>query len=124
MRYGGYVLIGLPMILFSSSIISRLDISKKHIANITLVFIVLSIVIFNFRNLLRIDKEIKVYGYEPFESPYFFTDNVNSKVILETDNIIIYSPIENTCWASKTPCSYNPNLKSDKFLWMDMVSRK
>ena len=124
MRYGGYVLIGLPMILFSSSIISRLNISKKHIAKITLVFIVLSIVIFNFRNLLRIDKEIKVYGYEPFKSPYFFTDNVNSKVILETDNIIIYSPIENTCWASKTPCSYNPNLKSDKFLWMDMVSRK
>ena len=76
MRYGGYVLIGLPMILFSSSIISRLNISKKHIAKITLVFIVLSIVVFNFRNLLRIDKEIEVYGYEPLKSPYFFTDNV------------------------------------------------
>ena len=124
MRYGGYVLIGLPIIFFSSSIISRLSISKKHIVKITLFFIVLSIIVFNFRNLLRIDKEINVYGYEPLESPYFFTDTVESKIILDTDKITIYGPINNTCWASKTPCSYNPNLKSSNYLWMDMVSRK
>ena len=27
------------------------------------------------------------------------------------------------CWASKTPCSYDRNLKSEKFLWMNMVFR-
>jgi len=49
---------------------------------------------------------------------------VESKIILDTDKITIYGPINNTCWASKTPCSYNPNLKSSNYLWMDMVSRK
>ena len=25
------------------------------------------------------------------------------------------------CWASKTPCSNNKNLKLEKFLWMNMI---
>jgi len=124
MRYGGYVLIGLPLILFSSSFLSRFLISRKIIKKLSIFFIIIGIAVFNLRNFIRIDKEINIYGYDPIQSPFFYVDKVESKISASSDDIKIYSPIDNTCWASKTPCSYNPNLKLNQFLWMEMVSRK
>ena len=123
MRYGGYVLIGLPIIFFSSSLIERLKISNKKIFRTAVFFVIISIVMFNFRNIVRLNKEIKFYKYDLLASPYFFIKEVDSKIIFENKKSTIYSPIDNSCWASKTPCSYNKKLKMDKFLWMDMVSR-
>ena len=123
MRYGGYVLIGLPIIFYSSSLIERFKISNKKISRTAVFFLIISIVIFNFRNVVRLNKEINFYKYNPLESPYFFVAEVDSKIIFKNKKSIIYSPIDNSCWASKTPCSYNKKLKVGKFLWMDMVSR-
>ena len=123
MRYGGYVLIGLPIILFSSSIVERFKIPNKKIFNTAVFFLIASILIFNLRNIIRINKEINVYKYDPLESPFFFVKDINSKIIYNNEKFVIYSPINGSCWASKTPCSYNSRLKMDKFLWMDMVSR-
>ena len=67
MRYGGYVLIGLPIILFSSSIVERFKIPNKKIFNMQFSPIA-SILIFNLRNIIRINKEINVYKYDPLES--------------------------------------------------------
>ena len=124
MRYGGFVLIGLPFIIFSSSIISKFNYSKRAVYNLTIFFMVLSIIIFNLRNITRINKEIDVYGYKPLKSPYFFVDEVDLKIIAESSNLKIYNPINNACWASKTPCSYYPKLQIKDFLWMKMISRK
>lgn len=124
MRYGGFVLIGLPLIIFSASIIIKFNISKKKVFNLTVFFVILSIVIFNLRNVTRINKEIDVYGYKPFTSPFFYVENVESKLIAEDKDLKIFSPIKNSCWGSKTPCSYYPNLKISNFLWMKMVLRK
>ena len=124
MRYGGFVLIGLPLIIFSASIISKFSYSKKTIYNLTIFFIILSIMIFNLRNIIRINKEIDIYGYLPFKNPYFFVQKVESKITAHKGDFKIFSPINNQCWASKTPCSYNPNLQIKDFLWMKMVSRK
>jgi len=124
MRYGGFVLIGLPFILFSSSLISRFLISKKNLKNLIIFFIILSIVVFNLRNFIRINKEIKVYGYDPIQSPFFYIDKVDSKIATRDDDLKIYNPKDKMCWASKTPCSYSTNLKLGHFLWMRMVSRK
>jgi hypothetical protein len=123
MRYGGFVLIGLPIIIFSSSMIARYEISKKNIYKLTIFFIILSLIVFNVRNVIRIDKEANIYGYNFLKSPFYFVEKVNSKIILTNEHIKIFNP-DKSCWASKTPCSYNKNLKLKKFLWMNMVSRK
>ena len=124
MRYGGFVLIGLPLILFSSSLINRFQISKKNLKNLIIFFIILSIVVFNLRNFIRINKEIKIYGYDLIQSPFFYVDKVDSKIAVRDDDLKIYNPVDKMCWASKTPCSYSANLKLGHFLWMRMVSRK
>ena len=71
-----------------------------------------------------INKEIDVYGYKPLESPFFYVDNVESKIITEDKDLKIFNPLNNTCWASKTPCSYKTNLKISNFLWMKMILTK
>ena len=124
MRYGGYVLIGLPLLIFSSSIIIKFKISKKKVFNLTVFFVILSILIFNLRNVIRINKEIDVYGYKPLVSPFFYIEDVDSIITAEDKDLKIFSPIKNSCWGSKTPCSYNTNLKISNFLWMKMVSKK
>ncbi len=124
MRYGGFVLVGLPILYFVSSQMEGFRISKKNIYNLSIFFIILSLVIFNLRNLIRIDKEIKVYGYQPIQSPFFLMEKVSSEVIYDNGEFKIFTPVGNSCWASKTPCSYNTNLKLKNYLWMDMVSRK
>lgn len=124
MRYGGFVLLALPFILFSSSIINKFTFSVTKISKITIFFIIFSIIIFNFRNIARINKEIEIYGYKPHESPFFYVPKVASKVIIENDKIKIFYPLNNACWDSSTPCSYYSNLKIGSFLWMNMISRK
>jgi len=123
MRYGGFVLIGLPIIIFSSSMIARYEIQKKNIYKLTVFFIILSLIAFNVRNIIRIDKETNIYGYNFLKNPFYFVENVNSRIIVSNEDVNIFNPDKN-CWASKTPCSYNTNLKLKKFLWMNMVSRK
>ena len=87
-------------------------------------FVILSFFIYNSRNVIRINKEIEVYGYKPLNSPYFYVEEVNSEIIIDKNGQKIFAPIGNSCWSSKTPCSYNKNLKIDKFLWLNMVYRE
>ena len=68
------------------------------------------------------NKEIEVYNYPIFESPYFFVQHVESMVILDEGNFKIYSTKNGKmCWATKTPCSYYKNVKSSDFLGLKMV---
>lgn len=122
MRYGGYVLLAIPFFIITSTFLESFNFDKRKLRNTTLTLIIISLVIFNFRNIQRIEKESKVYGFNFFSSPYFFVEKVNSEIILEKDDFIIYSTMDNKmCWASKTPCSNNKNLKLEKFLWMNMI---
>ena len=124
MRYGGYVLISLPIIIFTSSMINNFKFSKKKFFKLVMFFVILSFFIYNSRNVIRINKEIEVYGYKPLNSPYFYVEEVNSEIIIDKNGQKIFAPIGNSCWSSKTPCSYNKNLKIDKFLWLNMVYRE
>ena len=124
MRYGGYVLFAIPIFLFTSMFIEKFDFTKKKISFLTIFFITLALTSYNVRNISRIVKETKIYDYKLFENPYFFVDEVQSYETTKNDGYKIYSTKGGKmCWASKTPCSYNPNLGIKKFLWMDMVYR-
>ena len=122
MRYGGYVLIALPLIIFSSCYLEKIIIDKKKLFNTTTIFILISISIFFSRNLIRINKEINFYNYDIISSPFFYVENIDSEIIAVNQNLKIYSPInKTTCWASKTPCSYSKKLKLDRFLGLNVV---
>ena len=123
MRYGGYVLIALPLIIFSSSFIEKYTIPNVKARKIIIYLFIISLVIFNIRNVNRINKEIEVYGYEPFKSPFFYVEDIKSNIVADNKKLKIYKPINNSCWASKTPCSYEKNLKIKSFLWMNMIVR-
>ena len=122
MRYGGYVLFAIPIFLYTALKIEKYTLSKIIIKNITYTLIILSLLLFNVRNIDRLIKENKVYNYNLVKSPYFFIENVVSEKVTDNNHYQIYSPKEGKmCWASKTPCSYKKDLKIKNFLWMNMV---
>ena len=122
MRYGGYVLFAIPIFLFISTKIERYYLSQKKIKIIIYSLIILSLIIYDVRNLSRINKEAKIYKYNLKISPFFYVKNIKTKIVAENDIYKVFKPEENNkCWASKTPCSYNKEIKIGKFFWMNMV---
>ena len=57
MRYGGYVLFGIPLFIFTSSIIEKMSFSKNNLYKCTIFFVALTLVVYNLRNIQRIHKE-------------------------------------------------------------------
>ncbi|MDC0054450.1 hypothetical protein OAJ09_00835, partial [Candidatus Pelagibacter sp.] len=115
MRYGGFVLITLPIFLFLSNFFSQFNISFNNKKKISLIFIILTLLSYNIRNFKRLDKEINFYNYPILQSPFYFVESIQSKIILDDLNFKVYSPINGKmCWASKTPCSYNNNINHKK----------
>ncbi len=122
MRYGGYVLIALPLIIITSIMIDKLNIDIKKIKILILIFLFISVLGYLGRNIVRINKEIDVYSYKILESPYFYLENVETFNIINKTDFKVYSTKKDImCWASKTPCSYRKNIKSGKFLGLNMV---
>ena len=122
MRYGGYVLIALPLIIISSLMIEKLNINNKKKNSIILTILLISIFSFYGRNIIRINKEIEVYNYKILESPYFYIEKVESVTLVDKPDFKVYTTKnKQMCWASKTPCSYFKDLKSEKFFGFNMV---
>ncbi len=114
LRYGGYVLLGVPIIFFVSKILSSFRLNNKSILKRSVILIFTIILIFNGRNFLRIHKEIKIYGYPILQSPFFRVLKPEVVKVMKFENLSIYSPLDKMCWASPTPCTYNPNLNIKK----------
>ena len=123
MRYGGFILVALPFLIFTSSRLQKYFLNKEKLYFITIFFIILTFVIYNVRNIQRLNKEINFYKYDLVKSPYFFTQDVVSLKVFKKNNFEIYSPKNQMCWASKTPCSYHKKFNHSNFLWMNVVSR-
>ena len=124
MRYGGYVLVALPLFILTSYQIQKLNINKKKIVSLTTIFVFIAISGYVGRNLIRLNKEINFYKYDIINSPYFRVENVKSIKILDSDTFKVYSvPEDKMCWAAKTPCSYSRFIESQKFLGFNVVRR-
>ena len=124
MRYGGYVLFAIPIFMFTSSYLSKLDLKMKRLLKISFSFIIISLLLFNIRNFVRINKESEIYGYDLIKSPFFYIEETESRIIHEEDNFKIYTTKDGkSCWASMTPCSYYKDIRVEKFLWMKVVLR-
>ena len=93
-------LVFLPTSLF----LSRSPIEKKTKKKLITTIVVDSLLIFNARNLIRINKEIKVYNLDSF--PFFYVPKGDSELISLNENMNVYIPKNiDACWATKTPCS-------------------
>ena len=122
MRYGGYILFALPVFIILSRYLEENTIEYKKIYFRSFLLIIITLVTYNIRNIDRISKEVDKYDYKIFSSPYFYVPDVKSELIINYPEIFVYKPINNMCWASKTPCSYNSNIQVKNYLWMKMIN--
>ena len=83
-----------------------------------------SLLIFNARNIIRINKEIKIYNFDSF--PFFYVPKIDFKLINLNEDINIYAPIIGACWAIKTPCSgvYPININVKKIFGFNIFLNK
>ena len=121
MRYGGYILFALPIFILLSSHLEQRKFEYNKIYYRSIFLILITLTVYNLRNFDRIKKEINIYKYNIFSTPYFYVPDVKSEIITSSNGLTIYKPKDNMCWGSKTPCSYNTNIKLKKYLWMKMV---
>jgi hypothetical protein len=114
MRYGGYVLLALPIFLYCSNKLTKYEYNLKTKLISTFAICLISIAVYNLRNIARLNNEIKNYysGYNLIESPFFYLPKVTSKIIFEAENFKIYSPSNSACWNSPTPCSNGSKIKA------------
>ena len=103
LRYGGYSLLASLVFLPTSLFLSNSPINKKTKKKIIATLVITSLLIFNVRNIKRIDKEIKIYNSSSF--PFFYVPKGDSELINLNEGIIVYIPKNiDACWATKTPC--------------------
>ena len=124
LRYGGFVLLALPVFIFTSKKLESYNLNKKKILISTILLISLTFFGYNLRNVFRLNKEINYSpGYDLLKSPFFHVDDVDVKISYQDKSFKIYSPIKNMCWAAPTPCSYNENLKVKSWYGFKIIQR-
>ena len=124
MRYGGYVLIGLPLFIFFSNNLHIYKFNNKKIILMSYFLIFLIFSTFVTRNILRINKEILIYKYPIFTSPFFYVEKVEPVKFYENNNFKLFTTNKRMCWATKTPCSYRTDLKTKKLMNLNVILRE
>ena len=115
LRYGGYSLLASLVFLPTSLFLSNSPINRKTKRKMVTTLVVASLLIFNTRNIIRINKEINIYNSDSF--PLFYVPKGDAELINLNENINIYIPKNiDACWATKTPCigGYPSNLNTKK----------
>ena len=113
LRYGGYILICLLIFIPFSIFTENNILIKSQIKNrlITLIFVTISI--FVFRNIDRINNEISKYGYDPLNDiRYELTDN-HYRIEKRIDRLI---KIYKNCNQLNNVCDFKGDNKVKKIL--------
>ena len=102
LRYGGYSIffltISIPISIFLSRFKNRNSFNKKF-----KFFILFVIIVFNFKNITRIEKEIDRDDHYKFNNfPFFALKKKEYKVHKYSPGLNIFST--HHCWATPTPC--------------------
>ena len=116
-----YMLFFLPTALFLSSSPIKRKTKRKMVTTL----VVASLLIFNTRNIIRINKEINIYNSDSF--PLFYVPKGDAELINLNENINVYIPKNiDACWATKTPCigGYPNDLNTKKIFGFDVFLNK
>jgi len=79
-----------------------------------LILIIIGILIFNIRNINRIEKEISIYNYDLVNNAYYFLPDVKYNKIQLKENIILKKPNQGACWDIKSPCTHRSGIDVKK----------
>ena len=118
LRYAGYTIVFLILVLpVSFFLAKKVNFSKKVVIKKINLLIILAIIIFNIKNIERLNKEFnyKINENHNFSNfPFFWVDEVNYKTILIEDKYF-YEVIGNkSCWNVPSTC-----LKNRSYLEID-----
>lgn len=104
LRYGGYpivfLLISLPVSFLFYKFVSKNFFQKKF-----KLLVIIVIILFNFKNIYRINKELNrddIYKFSNF--PFFAIENKDYKKNYFKSGLTIYQA--HHCWATPTPCGH------------------
>tara|TARA_Y100000590_G_scaffold193370_1_gene219778 strand:+ start:49736 stop:51409 length:1674 start_codon:yes stop_codon:yes gene_type:complete len=113
LRYGGFCLLAILMFMPISNFLSKkkLNISdnRKFV-----ILIIIGLLIFNVRNINRIEKEITIYNYNILDNAYYFLPKESYKEVQLEENIILNKPVRGGCWDIKSPCTHRPAIEVKK----------
>ncbi len=112
LRYGGFVIVANIIFLPFCIYIINYKINKKIIIKAK-ILVLISLLIFTYRNTDRIVNEIKIYKYNPFISSYYRIENPEYKKKYLKDDIEV-NITKNSCWAIPQPCFRSESIKAFK----------
>ena len=87
LRYGGYTLLALIFFIPISVYLSRFKFNPLILKKKIYFILLLTLLIFISRNVSRINKEFKQYGYNPIKGAFFYLDNNAFGINDEVDNL-------------------------------------
>ncbi|MDB3888768.1 hypothetical protein N9341_04435, partial [Candidatus Pelagibacter sp.] len=107
LRYGGYCLIsGITFIYFATKV-EKYKINFTILAKKIIILVLITLAIFLFRNINRINSEVKKYNYKPLE---IFFYNVNEKQFILQNNLTQLIDNYEECLKFKKNCNYKNDL--------------
>ena len=75
------------------------------------ILIIIGLLIFNIRNINRIEKEITRYNYNILDNAYYFLPKAEYNKVQLGENILLNKPIHGACWDIKSPCTHRPGIE-------------
>ena len=108
LRYGGYCLIASLFFIFTSILLDRYSIDYDKISKKIIILIIITFTIFIYRNVNRINYEVKNYDYKPFQS-FFYKINNNAFKLQNNLEYLINNYEE--CKNFNRNCKTNQTLK-------------
>ena len=104
LRYGGYYLLCFMFFIPFSYYLSNKKFKFKRLNKSIISLILLSFLLFNFKNITRISDEIKMVKENKF--PFFYAPTQQYEMIQLDSSTRVYIPGKkyNGCWVIKTPC--------------------
>ena len=88
LRYGGYHILALLLFIPISIKLSSPKVDIKKYTRITTVLVSITIIIFLSRNINRIIKEVKFYGYKPFTQTFYSVGDSHFRIQKKMDKLL------------------------------------
>jgi hypothetical protein len=121
LRYGGYPIVALILFVPLSNILGSIKYNQKDIKKKVILIIMITFTVFLLRNLDRIIKENKKYGYLPLQNITYQVDDRHFRIQKEFEDIVLKNK---DCIEKKNYCTNHPSRNVRKISRYLIFSRK
>jgi hypothetical protein len=108
LRYGGYHIIALLIFIPLAVKLSSSQIDLKKYTKVAIVLVSITTIIFISRNIIRINNEVKSYGYKPIKQTYYPLDDNHFRIQKQMDQL---KEQHKNCKIEKATCNTNIKIK-------------